>query len=138
MPASPRKYPLGPQQRLALQLLADTPFGATEAAMFVNGFTRRTLVRLIRAGLATTQREIKAGQTGGRLRITEAGRRALETLYRARASLSESRSRNAEASTSVPHVAPAPALDSINRSTGASSTEADFKVPATRLLAVRR
>ena len=135
MPAPPRKYPLGPQQRLALQLLAETPFGATEAAMFVNGFKRRVLVRLIRAGLATTQREIKAGQTGGRLRITEAGRRALETSYRARPSLSESRSRNAEASTSAPHVSPALASDSINRRTGASSTEAEFKVPATKLIA---
>jgi hypothetical protein len=79
MPAPPRKRLLGAQQRLALQLLADTPFGATEATMFVNGFKRQTLVRLIRAGLATTQREIKpGGQTIGRIRITEAGRRALE------------------------------------------------------------
>ncbi len=74
-----RKYRLGAQQRRALQLLASSPFGATETTMFVNGFTRQTLVRLIRAGLATTQREIKAGeQTIGRFRITEAGRRALE------------------------------------------------------------
>jgi hypothetical protein len=79
MPAPPRKRHLGAQQRLALQLLAGTPFGATEANMFVNGFTRPTLVRLIRDGLVTTQREIKAGgQTIGRVRITEAGRRALQ------------------------------------------------------------
>jgi hypothetical protein len=45
-----------------LQLLADTPFGATEAAMFASGFARKTLVSLIDAGLATTQREkLKAG-----------------------------------------------------------------------------
>jgi hypothetical protein len=79
MPAPPRKRLLGAQQRLALQLLAGIPFGATEATMFANGITRKTLVSLIRAGLATTQREIKAGgQTVGRVRVTEAGRRALK------------------------------------------------------------
>jgi hypothetical protein len=78
MLASPRKRPLGPQQRRALQLLAGTPFGATEATMFVHGFTRRALARLIRAGLATAEREKAGGQLVGRVRITEAGRRALE------------------------------------------------------------
>jgi len=79
MPASPRKRLLGAEQRRALQLLAGTPFGATAATLSVNGFTRQTVVRLIRAGLATTEHEIKAGgQTAGRVRITEAGRRALE------------------------------------------------------------
>jgi hypothetical protein len=79
MPVPPRKRPLGAQQRRALQLLAGIPFGVTEVTMFANGVTRKTLVTLIRAGLATTQREVKAGgQTVGRVRITEAGRRALE------------------------------------------------------------
>jgi hypothetical protein len=79
MPAPTRKRALGQEQRRALQLLACTPFGVTESAMFLNGFERQTLVRLIRAGLVTTEREIKAGgQTVGRIRITEAGRRALE------------------------------------------------------------
>jgi hypothetical protein len=80
MPVPPRKRYLGPEQRRALQLLAGTPFGATEAMMFTNGFERRTLARLIRTGLATIQREsIKPGsESVGRLRITEAGRRALE------------------------------------------------------------
>jgi hypothetical protein len=60
-------------------LLADIPFGVTETAMSVNGFARQTIARLVRAGLATTEREnLKAGQSIGRLRITEAGRRALE------------------------------------------------------------
>jgi hypothetical protein len=83
MPAPPRKRHLGAQQRLALQLLAGTPFGATEATMFVNGFTRQMLARLISAGLATTRREVNkaGGQTVGRVRITEAGRQALETLH---------------------------------------------------------
>jgi hypothetical protein len=76
MSAPPRKRPRGVAQRLALQFLAGIPFGASEAAMFVNGFTRQTLLSLIRAGLITARREIKAG--GRRVRITEAGRRALE------------------------------------------------------------
>jgi hypothetical protein len=60
-------------------LLAGTPFGATETIMLAHhGFKRRTLADLVHAGLATIEREIKAGgQTVG-LRITEAGRRALE------------------------------------------------------------
>jgi hypothetical protein len=76
----PRKYRLGARRRLVVQLLADSPFGATETAMSVNGFTRKMLVHLIRAGLATTDREnLKGGsQSIGRVRITEAGRRALE------------------------------------------------------------
>jgi hypothetical protein len=80
MPVPPRKRYLGPEQRRALLLLASIPFGATDAAIFANGITRQTLVSLIRAGLATTtHREIKAsGQAIGRVKITEAGRRALE------------------------------------------------------------
>jgi hypothetical protein len=48
--------------------------------MFAQGFKRRMLASLIRAGLATAQREnIKAGSLAvGRVRITEAGRQALE------------------------------------------------------------
>jgi hypothetical protein len=79
MPVPPRKRSLGPDQRRALQLLAGIPFGLTDAAISANGIPRQTLVRLIRAGLATTEREVKpGGQTIGRVRITEAGRRALE------------------------------------------------------------
>jgi hypothetical protein len=79
MPAPPRKRLLRSEQRRVLQLLASIPFGATDAAISANGISRLTLARLIRAGLATAEREIKAGgQTIGRVRITEAGRRALE------------------------------------------------------------
>jgi hypothetical protein len=75
----PRNRHLSVEKRRALQLLADIPFGVTEAAMSVNGFARQTIVRLVRAGLATAERENpKAGQSIGRVRITEAGRRALE------------------------------------------------------------
>jgi hypothetical protein len=79
MPAPPPKRYLGPEQLRALRLLAGIPFGATDAAISANGITRKTLAGLIRAGLATAQRKIKdGGQTVGRVRITEAGRRALE------------------------------------------------------------
>jgi hypothetical protein len=80
MPAPPRKHRLGAQQCGALQLLASSPFGASEAMMFANGFTRRMLARLIHAGLATTQRkDLRTdSQSIGRVRITEAGRRVLE------------------------------------------------------------
>jgi hypothetical protein len=78
MPAPPRNASAH-SSACALQFLAGSPFGATEAAMFVNGFQRRMLAGLIRAGLATTRRDIEAGgQTVGRIRITEAGRRPLE------------------------------------------------------------
>jgi hypothetical protein len=60
------------------KLLARTPFGATEATMSASGFARKTLAGLIRAGLATVQHEKADGQTVGRVRITEAGRRAIE------------------------------------------------------------
>lgn len=80
MPAPPRKRYRGAEQLRALQFLAGTPFGATEAAMFLSGFKRQTLARLLRAGLATTQGEnLKDGsQSIGRIRITEAGRRAIQ------------------------------------------------------------
>jgi hypothetical protein len=79
MPAPPQKR-LGAQQRRALQLLASSPFGASEVMMFTNGFTRQMLARLIRTGLATTVRENPnaSRQHLGRIRITDAGRRALE------------------------------------------------------------
>jgi hypothetical protein len=68
----PLENVLGAQQRRALSSLAGIPFGATDATMSINGFTRQTLMRLIRA---TTKRKIKAGgQTVGRIRIAEVRR----------------------------------------------------------------
>jgi hypothetical protein len=79
MPAPPPKRPLGAEQRRALQFLAGIPFGAIEAALSLNGFQRQMLQRFLRAGLITTEHETKAGgQSIGRIRITEAGRLALE------------------------------------------------------------
>jgi hypothetical protein len=82
MATLPRKRHVGTEQRRALQLLASIPFGATEAVMLTHGFTRRTLADLVRAGLATAERP--AARPGdkaiaaGRVRITAAGRSALE------------------------------------------------------------
>ncbi len=47
--------------------------------MIANGFKGQMLSGLIRTGLAKAERETKAGsQPVGRVRITEAGQRALE------------------------------------------------------------
>jgi hypothetical protein len=79
MTGLPRKRYLSAEQRRALQLLANIPFGVNDTAMFVNGFTREIIGGLVRGGLATTEREnLKAGLSIGRVRITEAGRRALK------------------------------------------------------------
>jgi hypothetical protein len=65
----------------ALELLATSPDGCTEAIMIAHGFTVDMLVKLIRAGLATagTERMVAGGRTieVARVRITDAGRRAL-------------------------------------------------------------
>jgi hypothetical protein len=71
------------EQRRALQLLAGIPFGATETITLTHhGFKGRTLANLAHAGLATMERasvatEVKAIRAG-RIRITAAGRSALE------------------------------------------------------------
>jgi hypothetical protein len=82
MAAPPRKHRIGAEQRRALQLLASIPFGAAEATMLANGVTRRTITHLVRAGLATLERasinEQRKVTAAGRIRITAAGRSALE------------------------------------------------------------
>jgi hypothetical protein len=65
-----RKRHIGAGQRRALQLLASSPFGVSEAVVSANGFTRPMLAGLSRAGLATAR--------GKTVRITAEGRRALE------------------------------------------------------------
>jgi hypothetical protein len=76
---------LGAEQRGALTMLADAgPRGFTETVMLVNGFTKLLLTGLVHDGLATTELETVMVARGGlkiqvaRVRITEAGRRALE------------------------------------------------------------
>jgi hypothetical protein len=79
--ALPRKRRLSGEARRALELLVDQR-GTTEALMLAHGFTDRMLVRLVRAGLITIRHEvIKTGAKligVGRVRITAAGRKAIE------------------------------------------------------------
>jgi hypothetical protein len=81
MAVPPRKRLINPEQRRALQLLASSPYGATDdVLMLARGFTRRTLARLVRAELTTARRHaIKAGaRMINRITITDAGRNAIE------------------------------------------------------------
>jgi hypothetical protein len=79
----PRRRRHGPQpdRRRALELLAASHDGATEALMLAHGFTVERMVELVRAGLASaTAERVVAGSRKMELatvRITEAGRRAL-------------------------------------------------------------
>jgi hypothetical protein len=70
-----------PDRRRALELLATSPNGCTEAVMLAHGFTVDFLAEIVRAGLATAkvERVVAGGRTieTVRIRITEAGRRAL-------------------------------------------------------------
>lgn len=77
------KSHLTPKARWALELLAVDRRGLTETLLRTYGFTLRMLAGLIRAGLATAQRQtVKAGGQAIkviRIRITEAGRREIES-----------------------------------------------------------
>ena len=74
---------LGGEQRCALEMLADAgPPGCTGATLLAPGFKVDMLADLVKDGLATAHRQ--TFRTGGRritvahVRITEAGRRALD------------------------------------------------------------
>lgn len=81
-----RKRRLNPHPRRTLELLdllAVSPRGATEALLVrAHGFNSDMIADLVRAGLATTEREIiKTGAMPAdvvRIRITDAGRQAIE------------------------------------------------------------
>jgi hypothetical protein len=81
-----RKRRLNPQPRRTvelLRLLASSPHGTTEALLVrVHRFDSDMLAGLVRAGLATAEREtMKAGAKPidvVRLQITAAGRKAIE------------------------------------------------------------
>src|SRR3954467_4968402 len=66
-----------PERRRALELLAASPDGCSEAIMLAHGFTVDFLVDLIRTGMATTRTErVVAGGRAmevARVRITEGG-----------------------------------------------------------------
>jgi len=79
-PRRPRRGPK-PDRRRALELLAASPDGCTEALMFANGFTAELLVELVRAGLASAHPECMVADGRmtevARVKISEAGWRAL-------------------------------------------------------------
>ena len=81
MPTGRKRSPPATRRR-ALELLAASRDGCTEAIMLAHGFSIDLMVELVRAGLATAKAErvVAAGRTVvvARVRITEAGRRALE------------------------------------------------------------
>jgi hypothetical protein len=65
-------------------LLASSPHRLTVKLLLTHGFTRRMLTGLVHNGLATAQPETMKGAEGEtidvvRIRITEAGRRAIES-----------------------------------------------------------
>jgi hypothetical protein len=70
------------EQRRALELLASDPHGVTEELMLANWFTIAMLAGLVRAGVATAQRDVVKAATKTpkvqRYCITDAGWRALE------------------------------------------------------------
>jgi hypothetical protein len=90
MPTSNSRRQRGPKpdRRRALQLLAASRDGCTEALLLAHGFTIPQLVELVRGGLATAtpERMVAGGCTieVARLRITDVGRRTLGDLYGAR------------------------------------------------------
>lgn len=84
MAVPPRKDRRSARQREVLEMLAGSPHGATEDLLaFAHGFNGDMIAGLVRTGLATAQREtVEAGGKSAeviRIRITEAGRQALET-----------------------------------------------------------
>jgi len=81
-PARPTRR-LKAEQRRALQMLAGSgPSGATEAIMLAHGFSDELLDGITRVGLVVvTTGTVRAGErilSVRRLRITEAGRKAID------------------------------------------------------------
>jgi hypothetical protein len=74
---SPKQHRLSADCRRALQVLATSPDGCTEAIMLAHGFKLALLVGLISDGLATAQAErVMAGR-----RTVETPNRCLQTLF---------------------------------------------------------
>jgi hypothetical protein len=84
MATQPRKRRPQPRRVIELlELLSSSPHGATEALLVrAHGFSSDMISGLVRAGLATAEREtMKAGAKSVeivRVRITDDGRRAIE------------------------------------------------------------
>jgi hypothetical protein len=77
-----------PDRRRALELLAASRDGATEAIMLAHGFTVAQMVELVRSGVASAaaERVIAGGKTMeiAVVRITDAGQRVLAEAREAR------------------------------------------------------
>ena len=71
-----------PEQRRALEMLADNPPGLTESMLMAYGFSLRMLADLVRDGLATASSStLQVGRRNievVRVRITNAGIQALD------------------------------------------------------------
>jgi hypothetical protein len=82
MPNTAAETTILTDRRPALELLASCRDGCTEAIMLAHGFTIAQMVELVRGGLATaTAERVVAGSRTievARVRITEAGRQALD------------------------------------------------------------
>ncbi len=84
MAASPREPSLSGEQRRALALLANTPYGVIEDLLVhAYEFDRDMIAGLVDEGLATARREIIAASDRttievARIMISNAGRSALE------------------------------------------------------------
>jgi hypothetical protein len=77
-------------RRRALAVLADSPDGCTEAIMLAHGFTADLLVELVQEDLASVSPERKGGRKPLeviRFKITESGRRALQSCPQLRSKL---------------------------------------------------
>ena len=74
-----RRHGPKPDRRRALELLAASPDGCTEALMFANGFTAELLIELVRAELASAhaERMVADGRMMEVARMSEAGWQAL-------------------------------------------------------------
>jgi hypothetical protein len=75
------KHRLDDDRRRALGIIAESPDGCSRAIMLARGFPLSVLIRLVRAGLATSH--IETEERGEkvieivRVKIADAGRRAL-------------------------------------------------------------
>jgi hypothetical protein len=84
MAVPPREPSLSKEQRRALALLANIPHGiAEELLILAHGFDRAMIGGLVHESFATAEREVVTGPgrrviEAVRIRITDAGRRALE------------------------------------------------------------
>jgi hypothetical protein len=86
IPTRSRKRSLPPTRHRALELLASSRDGCSEAIMIAHGFTVSDIVLLVHAGLATaTAKRVIADSQKievATVRITEAGRQMLERAKR--------------------------------------------------------